>query len=99
MGLSIHCSGTINSTELIDALIEELTEICETLKWEINIFDGKNEDGLKGISFSPEGSEPVWLCFLPGGRLCSPIHLINREIFDGVQLDKELLFSASTKTQ
>lgn len=78
MGLSIHYSGTIKSTQLIDALTDELTEICETLKWETTFFNGENEDGLKGISFSPEGSEPVWLCFLPGGRLCSPINLINR---------------------
>ena len=54
---------------------------------------------LNGICFSPKESEPICFTFLPGGRLCSPLNLINKDIYDGNQLDKELIYTASTKTQ
>ena len=33
MGLSIHYSGYIRSQSLLDPLIEEVKDICETLQW------------------------------------------------------------------
>jgi hypothetical protein len=54
---------------------------------------------LNGICFAPEGCEPVFLTFLPGGRICSPVNLMNRDIYNGDELDKELLYTTSTKTQ
>lgn len=99
MGLSIHYSGNIISEELLNRLIEEVTDICKTLEWDTYFFDGYNDDGLKGIFFAPPGCEPVFLSFLPGGRMCSPVSLMTREIYDGIHFDKELMFTASTKTQ
>jgi hypothetical protein len=100
MGLSFHYSGRIISEELLAPLIAEVTDICKTLEWQTHSFDGINDDDhLVGISFAPQGSEPVWLTFLPGGRLCSPTSLTCREIYDGIQFDKELMFTAGTKTQ
>ncbi len=99
MGLSIHYSGTIASEDLLNKLIDEVADISKTLEWKTYVFDGNNEDGLKGISFAAPGSEPVFLSFLPGGCACSPLNLMTREMYDGVQFDKELMFTASTKTQ
>ena len=99
MGLSFHYSGSLISEELLDPLIEEVTDICRTLEWQTHILDGINDDDhLKGVTFAPEGSEPVCLTFLPGGRLCSPISLMCRETYDGIQFDKELMYTAVTKT-
>lgn len=99
MGLSIHYSGQLKAGQQIDELIEEISDICKSLHWSCNIIREPNGDKLNGVCFSPENSEPICFTFLPGGRLCSPLNLMNKEIYDGDQLDKELLYTASTKTQ
>ncbi|HEY5408859.1 MAG TPA: hypothetical protein VIJ92_17335 [Ginsengibacter sp.] len=68
MGLSIHYSGYIRSQALLDPLIEEVKDICETLEWAPQTFD---DNEIKGICFAPEGSEPVFLTFNKNGRLLS----------------------------
>jgi hypothetical protein len=95
MGVSIHYSGYILSEKLIDPLIEEVTDICETLNWSTHSFD---DEEIKGVSFSPEGSEPVFLTFDKEGRTLSPINICLKDIYDGLQLNKELIFTISTKT-
>lgn len=86
MGLSIHYSGYILREELIDFLVEEVT-------------DSFDDDEIKGVSFSPKGSEPVFLTFNKDGRTLSPINILVKNMYDDVQVDKELIFSISTKTQ
>ncbi len=98
MGLSIHYSGSLAREEFLNNLVEEVADICKTLEWTTCLFDGDNADRLKGISFAAPGSELVFLSFLPGGRMCSPLNLITSEMYDGVQFEKELMFTASTKT-
>ena len=62
-----------------------------------NISPGLNEinddDKLRGVCFGPEGSEPIFFTFIPAGRLCPPISLMCRDIYDGIQFDKELMFT------
>lgn len=99
MGLSIHYSGTIRQHVLIDELVTETADICQSLDWRYHLFDGNNTDKLKGICFSPEGCEPVFLTFLPNGRMCSPINLMNKDIYEEHDLDRELLYTTSVKTQ
>lgn len=96
MGLSIHYSGYIRDGKLIDPLIQEVQDISETLGWAPQIID---DEEIKGIGFAPEGSEPVFLTFNRNGRLLSPINILVKDIFDGIRLDKDLIFTASTKTQ
>lgn len=96
MGLSIHYSGYIRSKELTGRLIEEVKDISETLGWAPQIIDS---DEIKGIGFAPKGSEPVFLTFDHNGRLLSPVNILAKDIYDDVQLDKELIYTASTKTQ
>jgi hypothetical protein len=99
MGLSIHYSGTIKEMALLEKLITEAGDICKSLQWDFGLLDGNNTDKIKGIYFSPKECEPLFLTFLPNGRLCSPVNLMNRNIYDGYTLDKELLYTTSTKTQ
>ncbi|CAN5378790.1 hypothetical protein BH11BAC3_BH11BAC3_02000 [soil metagenome] len=100
MGLTIYYSGSISSEKLLGPLIEEVSDICKSLEWKSTILTGgNNDDQLTGICFSPEKSEPVFLTFLPGGRLCSPTNLLCKDIYDEVQFAKELMFTACTKTQ
>lgn len=96
MGLSIHYSGYILNKEMLQPLIEEVTDICKTLGWPTHSYDN---DEIKGVSFAPEGSEPVFLTFNADGRTLSPTNIMIKEIFDGVRFDKELIYSTSTKTQ
>ena len=96
MGLSIHYSGYIFNKEMLDSLIDEVSEICKTLEWDSHVFE---DDEIKGVSFAPKGSEPVFLTFNQGGRMLSPVSIIAKDIYDGVKFDKELMFTTSTKTQ
>ena len=99
MGLSIHYSGTIKDIALIDELIAEVTDICQSLSWSYHIIKEPNTDQLNGICFSPEKCEPVFLTFLPGGRMCSPVNLMNSDLYEKNGLDAELVYTTSTKTQ
>jgi hypothetical protein len=96
MGLSIHYSGYILKKEMIASLIEEVLDVTKTLGWATHIF---NDENIKGVSFAPERSEPVFLTFNPEGRMLSPFNIMCKDIYDDVQLDKDLIFTASTKTQ
>ncbi|MEO7046853.1 MAG: hypothetical protein ABI091_16240 [Ferruginibacter sp.] len=51
MGLSIHYSGYILNREMLDPLIEEVTDICKTLGWSTHSF---NDEDIKGVSFAPK---------------------------------------------
>ena len=99
MGLSIHYSGTIKDTALIDELIAEVADICQSLNWTFHVIKEPNPDQLNGICFSPEKCEPVFLTFLAGRRICSPVNLMNRDIYEINELDAELIYTTSTKTQ
>ncbi|MEO6818534.1 MAG: hypothetical protein ABI204_02315 [Ginsengibacter sp.] len=96
MGLSIHYTGELINREILVPLIEEVADICQSLEWKFKTID---DDEIKGICFSPKGSEPVCLTFNEEGRTLSPINIMVKEIYDGVQLPKDLYFTASTKTQ
>lgn len=89
MGLSIHYWGRIKDYELIDKLTAEVGDICKSLNWTYQIFNSlksklkkgetKNKytpHDVKGISFTPNESETVFLTFLPDGTLCCPVKLI-----------------------
>ena len=96
MGLSIHYSGYILNKEMLDPLIEEVTDVCKTLNWSTHTFD---DDEIKGVSFAPERSESVFLTFNNDGRTLSPINILAKNMYDDVDIDKELIFTTSTKTQ
>ena len=96
MGLSIHYSGNILSREMIDPLIEEVSDISKIMGWEFHVF---NDEDIKGVSFAPKKSEPVFLTFNPDGKILSAFNIICKDIYDDVTLKKEWIFTASTKTQ
>jgi hypothetical protein len=99
MGLSIHYSGHIRDYADIDEMMVEVADICENLNWTYHLLEGNNSDHLKGICFSPEGCEPVFLTFLLNGRMCSAVNLMHKDIYEDNNLDSELLYTTSTKTQ
>ena len=72
MGLSIHYNGKIKDVSLIPTLVDELKDICTTMKWNYHLFDNEQ---ARGICFSPAECEPLYLTFSKGGVLCSPILL------------------------
>ena len=99
MGLSIHYSGYIRQHAMIDELVSETADICQNLDWTYHLIDGNNADKLEGICFFPEGCEPIFLTFLPTGRMCSPVDLMNKDIYEKNGIDHELVYTTSTKTQ
>ena len=99
MGLSIHYLGTIRSMVLVNQLVDETADICESMNWNYRIITESGDEGLNGIVFSPENCEPVFLTFLPNGRMCSPISLMNKDFYTLNGFDPDLIFTTSTKTQ
>jgi hypothetical protein len=99
MGLSIHYSGTIKDIALIDELIAEVTDICQSFNWSYHIISEPNTYHLNGICFSPQDCEPIFLTFLPDGRMCSFVNLMNKDLYTKNGLDEELVYTTSTKTQ
>jgi hypothetical protein len=99
MGLSVHYSGTIRSMTLVNHLIDETADICESMYWNYRIITEPGDEGLNGIVFSPENCEPVFLTFLPNGRMCSPINLMNKNFYTLNGFDPDLTYTTSTKTQ
>ena len=99
MGLSIHYSGTIKNSDRINELLEEVIDICKSFNWAYHLSKEPNADQLNGVCFAPQNCEPIFLTFLPGGRMCSPVNLMNRDIYEANGLDAESLYTTSTKTQ
>jgi hypothetical protein len=108
MGLSIYYWGKIKDYLFIDALTAEAEDICKSLNWPYQVFDTSKSDlkpgetaekytphDVKGISFTPEESETVFLTFLPDGTLCCPVKLIY---YDPASNDL-MIEVAHTKTQ
>ena len=108
MGLTFHYSGSFRKDASLEGLIEEVKDIAEINGWPHHIFErqfpengfGKEafNDNIYGISFSPPGSEPVWLCFLSNGRLSAP-HLLQFYGQTEHQEERKNLYLVSTKTQ
>ncbi len=95
MGLSIHYSGYIIKRAMIIPLIEEVQDICKALIWSTHIID---DEKIKGISFAPNGSEPVFLFFNTDGRIVSLANLVG-QLIPGNSYGEDILFTVSTKTQ
>ncbi len=96
MGLSIHYSGYILQSDLIKPLKDEVVDICTDLGWKFHVIQ---DEEISGVVFSPKECEPISLTFNQDGRLLSPQNLMVKDIYDGITLDKELIFTTSTKTQ
>lgn len=91
MGLSFHYRGRIREFALIDALVSEVSDVCESLGWIYEVQEAApppkkplgdqppryTPEDVKGITFSPPECEPVILTFLPDGQLVSWIKLIH----------------------
>jgi len=108
MGLTIHYSGTFNSTSSLSDMIEEVRDIATLYKWEYEVFETKfpanatdKEEYAReiyGICFTPTECETVWISFLSNGKMSSPMHLD----FYGKKENHEeqpYLYMLSTKTQ
>ena len=84
MGISIHYTGQIADKRKLPQLIEEVQEIALVNHWKYHIYetkfpdeayetdvDDKHNGKLYGIDFTPQGSEPVSVCFLSNGVISS----------------------------
>lgn len=94
MGLSIHYSGTILQADLIKPMTEEVVDICTSLGWKCHMIEN---DEISGVVFSPKECEPISLTFNEDGRLLSPQNILVKDIYDGIRLDKELIFTTVQK--
>jgi hypothetical protein len=96
MGLAINYDGYIKDVVLIDALVNEVEDICKAFEWKYDIL---HDEQIDGILFSPPKSETVYFTFNKQGRLLPVISLIAKDSYENGEFDKELMFTAVTKTQ
>ena len=108
MGITICYSGRFKKGRSLSAMINELKDIAEIYAWDYHQFedefpqdslgDPEFNQKLYGISLSPPGCEPLWMCFLSNGRLSSPVQLqLGRNSRD--ESEKRHLTKVFTKTQ
>lgn len=108
MGLSIHYSGRLRDAKTLQGLIDEVQDIVIAFNWEYAVVetvlpDGKfsdkeSFDKIYGISFTPAGSETIFINFLSNGRMINPISLLlfgNSENED----ERKCVYTTSVKTQ
>jgi len=71
MGVTIHYRGRLRRKEDIQALTNEVEDLCKSAQWKYKLWDGMDPaKPLQGISFQthPE-SESVWMTFDKAGVL------------------------------
>jgi hypothetical protein len=108
MGLTIHYSGRIRNFFTISSLVDEVEDVCKTLQWDYQLWANNIADTdinlvsaqftpshLNGISLNIKNCVPIFLTFLPDGRLCSPLDLMDQEIYP----DESISYTISSKTQ
>ncbi|MBK8621437.1 MAG: hypothetical protein IPN79_06685 [Saprospiraceae bacterium] len=81
MGLQFQYSGRLKEAGLLQDLMNEIEDICDTLRWPVDVNESKFEEELfsesvgkdnYGISFTPTDCDPVFFVFNSQGRLWNP---------------------------
>ena len=73
MGLSIHYSGTIKDAILVDDLITEVADICQSLNWTYTIIKEPNADQLNGFAFHLKNVNPSFSPFYQAEECVLPL--------------------------
>ncbi len=73
MGVSIHYSGKLRNTSDLPSYMDEVVDLCQTLRWTHQYIPPDSGVPIEGLVVYIEGCDPVVLTFLPGGRLCHPM--------------------------
>ncbi len=100
MGLTIYYRGKLKETVKISQLLDEAIDICHEIGWRYDLIHRSNIMPAEGILFSLEKSEPVWLTFLPNGKMYNPTHfMFSRNPEEIEHVDEEEHKWNFTKTQ
>jgi hypothetical protein len=104
MGLSIHYSGSFNTSSSLSEMITEVADIAAIYQWPFHIYNSRfetsttGEEDIYGISFTPPESETISLCFLSNRRMTSNA-LVKYFGKSSGNYNEEILYSVSVKTQ
>jgi hypothetical protein len=103
MGLTIHFSGQLKSSELIEPLVEDIAEIAGNYDWKYYILDSKDPPNgenapLQGIVFQPPKCDTVILLFDEKGQLINPV-FSEEEDYDEINNLHNLRTQLFVKTQ
>jgi hypothetical protein len=77
----LHYSGVLLHAGLIDELVEETKDICRSHGWPGRLIDISGFTRIRGLEFTPEGCQPIYLTFLLDGHLSSPVRFMYPDIF------------------
>lgn len=97
MGVTIHYRGKLDKPEALPRLLEELTDIARSIRWEgQRIETDADNSEFSGIIISPgDGCESLTFLFDTAGRLRNFADLITNQ----VEADPRSSFFISVKTQ
>lgn len=96
MGITIHYTGKLNSTELTEQFCEEMEDISKSMNWKINSFDYHEEDKtpVKGMFINPHPKAEVLQFMIDKNG-----YLRNALMLEHYPHDNEMTFLNHTKTQ
>lgn len=109
MGITIHYSGKIKHTRLIEPLTHEVKDICESFDWKYQEIDMELGVGglvreetsdtpqiyVKGLTFTPPECEAFNFLFMENGNMVSIIKVLTDIDTDDIETGQWI----STKTQ
>lgn len=70
MGITIQYSGALRDPSDLQLLIDEVSDLCSSLKWRYDYINPEPDIPVTGVMVYPPVCEPVTLTFLPSGVLC-----------------------------
>lgn len=70
MGINIQYSGVLRDSSDLPLLIDEVSDLCSSLKWRYDYVAPEPDTPVTGVVVYPPGGESIILTFLQGGALC-----------------------------
>jgi hypothetical protein len=99
MGVKIHYCGHLHNYNEIEDLICDVADICLYNRLANDAHSSLQHHAAKGLMITPEGSESIWLTFLPTGMLYDVAHFIYTSYPENEKVDEHRGRWISTKTR
>ena len=90
MSLRISYRGTLRDPNELESILDDVFDLCIEIGWHFMPIHRSNIMPTRGIMITPPDCEPIWLTFLPSGKLYDPSHFIYTSCPDLETINEEL---------
>ena len=90
MRLTISYRGILRDPDELESILDDVFALCVEIGWHYMPIHRSNVMPTRGIMITPVDCEPIWLTFLPNGKLYDPSHFIYTSCPDLEKVNEEL---------